>query len=62
MREPVFDRVWFWKPRLPGEKNRKGMACALLIRGKRNSVMVQLEDGERVITSAWAIRRKAGSK
>jgi hypothetical protein len=33
----VFDRVWYWKPRLPGEKNRKGLRCRVLIRGKRNS-------------------------
>lgn len=49
--------VWFWHPRLPGEKNRKGMKCRILIRGKRNSVAVQLEDGEQVVTSRWAIRK-----
>ena len=51
----MFDYVWFWKPRM-GEKDRKGIRCRVLVRGKRNSIMVELEDGERVITSRYAVR------
>lgn len=49
--------VWYWHPRLPGEKRRKGMLCRVLIRGRRNSVLVELEDGEQVITSRYAVRK-----
>ena len=53
----MFDHVWYWNPRLPGEKNRKGMKCCVLTKGKKNSVLVQLEDGEKVVTSRYAVRR-----
>lgn len=48
--------VWYWKPRI-GERNRKGMRCRVLIYGRRNSVLVELEDGEKVITSRYAVRK-----
>lgn len=40
-----------------GERERKGLRCRVLIRGGRNSVLVELEDGEMVITSRYAVRR-----
>jgi hypothetical protein len=50
--------VWFWKPTPMGGKNRKGMLCRVLIRApKRNSILVELEDGELVVTSRYAVRR-----
>lgn len=50
-----FDHVWFWKSRLP---HRKGQPCRVLIRGgKMNSILVQFEDGERVCTSRYAVRK-----
>jgi len=50
----MFDRVWFWKSRLP---DRKGQACRVLARGKMNSVLVEFEDGYKVVTSRYAIRK-----
>jgi hypothetical protein len=48
--------VWFWNPRM-GEKNRKGMRCRVLIRGGRNTALVELEDGERVYVSRNVLRK-----
>lgn len=50
----TFDHVWFWKSRLP---ERKGQRCRVLVRGGRNSIAVEFADGERVITSRWAVRK-----
>jgi len=50
----MFDRVWFWRARLP---ERKGQACRVLARGRMNSVLVEFEDGYKVITSRYAVRR-----
>jgi hypothetical protein len=52
----MFDHIWFWNPRM-GEKTRKGKRCRVLKRGKRNSIMVELEDGEIVIASRYSIRK-----
>lgn len=46
--------VWFWRTRLP---DRKGQPCKVLARGKLNSVLVQFEDGWKVVTSRFAIRK-----
>ena len=51
-----FPCVWFWHPRM-GEKNRKGLRCRVLVHGGRNSVLVELEDGEKVVTSRYAVRQ-----
>ena len=50
----MFDRVWFWKSRLP---ERKGQACRVLARGKMNSILVEFEDGYKVVTSRFAVRK-----
>jgi hypothetical protein len=42
-----------WK-KLP---DRKGAYCILLSSGKKNSVLVQFEDGFKIITSRYAIRK-----
>ena len=37
---------------------RKGQRCRILVRAKRmNSVLVEFEDGFRVVTSRYAVRR-----
>lgn len=51
-----FDRVWFWSRNLP---HRKGAPCRIVARGAMNSICVEFEDGERVITSRYAVRRAA---
>jgi hypothetical protein len=50
-----YDHVWFWKSRL-GE--RKGHPCRIVARGRMNSILVEFEDGFRVITSRYAARRR----
>jgi hypothetical protein len=50
----MYDHIWFWKTRLP---DRKGQSCRVLIRARRmNSVLVEFEDGYRVVTSRHAVR------
>lgn len=51
-----FTHVWYWNQRWPTEKLRKGLKCRILISGSKNSVMLEMEDGEMVITSIRAIR------
>lgn len=35
----------------------KGRPCRILIKGKMNSVLVEFEDGERVVTSIRALKK-----
>ena len=42
----------------PVRAKLKGLACTVICRGKRNSVMVEFKDGTRVITSRYAIRKE----
>jgi hypothetical protein len=51
----MFTHIWFWKCRLPG---RKGQPCNVIARGKMNSILVEFEDGFRVVTSRYAVRKK----
>ncbi len=51
-----YDHIWFWKTRLP---ERKGQACRVLARGKMNSCLVEFEDGYKVVTSRYAVRKRA---
>jgi len=46
--------IWFWKTRLP---ERKGQLCRIIARGKMNSALVEFEDGYKVITSRYAVRK-----
>ena len=50
----TYDHVWYWRSRLP---ERKGQRCRVLVRGGRNSIAVEFDDGYRVVTSRWAVRR-----
>ena len=49
----TYPMVWHWKKRLP---ERKGQRCRILARGTLNSVLVEFEDGWKVIASKWAVR------
>lgn len=46
--------LWRWRVRRP---DRKGQPCCILARGKLNSCLVQFADGERVVTSRYAVRK-----
>lgn len=50
----TFDRIWFWRRRL---SERKGQRCRIVARGTMNSCLVEFEDGYKVITSRFAIRK-----
>lgn len=45
---------WRIKTRLP---ERNGALCRVLARGKLNTCLVQFDDGVRVVTSRWAVRK-----
>jgi len=46
--------LWHWRVKLP---ERNGSLCYVLARGTMNSVLVAFEDGYRVVTSRYALRR-----
>ena len=54
MSEPF---AYYWRIRkwLP---ERYGQSCRVLARGKLNSALVEFEDGQRVITNRWNLRRR----
>ena len=54
MTEKEFNYIWYWLCRLP---HRKGQKCRVIARGNMNSIRVQFEDGETVITSRFAVRK-----
>jgi hypothetical protein len=47
--------VWRWRVRLP---ERFGEPCRVLVRGARNSCLVEFPDGFQVVTSRWAVRKR----
>ena len=49
-----YDYIWYWKSRLP-ERHRQ--RCRVLVRGKMNSIAVEFQDGFRVVTSRYAVRK-----
>ena len=50
----IYDHVWYWRSRLP---DRKGSPCRVVARSRRlGSVLVEFEDGCRVVTSRYAVR------
>ena len=56
MTEPIYDYVWYWRSRLP---ERKGQPCRVVLRAKSmNSILVEFEDGYRVCTSRYAVRKR----
>jgi len=50
----VYDRIWFWRKRLP---ERKGQRCRVLARFALNSAWVEFEDRARTVTSRYAVRK-----
>jgi len=54
-----FDHVWFWRSRFA---ERNGTRCRVITRGKKNSVLVQFEDGFKVVTSRYAVRKIIGGE
>ena len=54
--EGAFPLVWHWRTHLP---ERKGQPCRIVGAGSMNSVLVEFEDGVRVLASRYAVRRKA---
>jgi len=50
----IYDHVWFWRSRLGDRKNQR---CRVLVRGKKNSVLVEFEDRFTVVTSRYAVRK-----
>ncbi len=48
--------VWYWRCRFP---ERNGDPCRVLARGALNSILVEFQDGFRVVTSRYAVRRSA---
>jgi hypothetical protein len=55
--DAVWDHVWFWRARLPERKNEP---CRVVARGAKNSVLVEFADGQQVITSRYAVRKRRG--
>jgi hypothetical protein len=45
---------WRWRKWLP---ERYGQSCRVLANGRLNSALVEFEDGHRVITSRYAVRK-----
>lgn len=48
--------VWAWSKR-PVDRDRRGMRCRVLARGRMNSALVEYEDGTRHVTSRNGLRR-----
>lgn len=46
--------IWHWRKNLP---ERKGQPCRVLARGAMNSILIEFEDGTRVVTSRYAVRK-----
>lgn len=56
----MFDHIWFWRVKLP---ERKGQSCRVLGHAKKmNSILVEFEDGYKVVTSRHAVRKQKESR
>jgi hypothetical protein len=56
----AFAYEYRWAVRYPRTLDRKGAACRVLVRGGRNSALVEFEDGLRAVVSRNALRRRRG--
>ena len=45
---------WHWRKWLP---ERHGQLCRVLATGRMNSALMQFEDGTKVVTSRYAVRK-----
>ena len=52
-----YDHVWFWRKFLG---DRKGRPCRRICQGRNGNVLVEFDDGYRVVAPRYAIR-KAGA-
>lgn len=52
----TFDYRWRLRTKLPG---RHGQPCRVFVRARMNSIGVEFEDGLRVVTTRYAVRRAA---
>ncbi|MBO0703010.1 MAG: hypothetical protein J2P38_08770 [Candidatus Dormibacteraeota bacterium] len=50
-----FPLVWRVRTRL---RERFGQRCRVLVRGSLNSCLVEFEDGYKVVTSRWYVRKR----
>jgi hypothetical protein len=54
-----FPYTWAWSEgkagRMPG---RKGRPCRVLVRGSRNSCLIEFEDGAQFVTSRNGLRKR----
>jgi hypothetical protein len=51
-----FDRFWTWRTRMP---ERKGQRCRIIVASRMRSVLIEFEDGYRVVTSSRGVQRSA---
>ena len=56
VRKP-YDHIWYWRAKLG---DRKGQRCRVVARGAKSSILVEFEDGYRVVTGRYSVRRAAG--
>lgn len=59
MTDTRYPYVWWWRVRLP---DRKGHPCRVLVRGRRNSALVEFRDGYLVVTSRFAVRKSGDDR
>jgi hypothetical protein len=51
-----YNYVWWWKTKLP---DRRGQSCRILIEAPAmNTILVEFEDGYKVVTGKHAVRPK----
>ena len=58
--EDFLTHVWVWgtcKGKYPETGKRKGQPCRVIARGKKNSILVEFEDGYRSVVSRYAVRK-----
>lgn len=51
-----FNLVWHWRGSLWRPIYKQGQRCRILARGSKNSVLVEFEDGQKVVCAKWAVR------
>lgn len=56
LREEQLDYPYYWRVRTR-LADRFGQHCRVLCRGAKNSCAVEFDDGYRVVTSRWFVRR-----
>jgi hypothetical protein len=57
MNDSIYPYVYAWHPQFPGCLSRKGQPCRVLVRGGRNSALVEFEDGARISVAQCVARR-----